>query len=161
MRKFIVALLTGCIAFSIIFVPMFINRRTLTDGERTILEKLYGESINYDEVRIKHGGILMIIYPGLTIGNTITFPRHWEADTLKKQALLVHEGCHIWQYQNFGLGYIPRALLETLTERNAYSVNFDEAKSFREYDIEEQCEIVAEYFLTGNETLAPYIAELN
>lgn len=103
----------------------------------------------------------MIIYPGLTIGNTITFPRKWVADTKKQQALLVHEGCHIWQYQNFGPGYIPRALLETLTERNAYSVHFDETKIFREYDIEEQCEIMAEYFLTNDEALAPYIAELN
>lgn len=143
-----------------IFLPMLINRRTLTGDERALLESLYSESVDYDKVRIKHGGLPMIIYPGLTIGNTITFPKKWVADTKKRQALLIHEGCHIWQYQNFGLGYIPRALLETLTERNAYSVHFDETKTFREYDIEEQCEIIAEYFLTNNETLAPYIAEL-
>lgn len=149
------------VLISAIFAPLFINRRPLTENERILLESMYGESVHYGAIRIKHGGLPMIIYPGLTIGNTITFPRHWEADTAKRQALLVHEGCHVWQYQNFGPGYIPRALFETLTERNAYSVNFDEAKSFSDYDIEEQCEIVAEYFLTGNEAFAPYIAELN
>jgi hypothetical protein len=122
---------------------------------------MYGESVQFDKVRVKIGGPLTWVYPGITLGNTISFPKGaYDEDDRKDQALLVHEACHVWQYQHFGIGYIPRSLWELVTQRDTYVVHFDESKSLREYDIEEQCEITAEYFLTQDEKYLPYLEEI-
>lgn len=98
------------------------------------MQPIYESSINFDKVKIK--------------------------TDQKDQALLVHELCHVWQYQHFGPGYIPRSLWELITQRDTYVVHYDAEKSFREYDIEEQCEIVAEYFLTNDIRYETYVEEV-
>ncbi|MFZ2682280.1 MAG: DUF4157 domain-containing protein [Patescibacteria group bacterium] len=144
-----------------IFSPLLYGKRSLTEKELTILQPVYESSVDFDKVKIKSGGPLTFVYPGVTIGNTVSFPKDaYNENDQKDQALLVHELCHVWQYQHFGLGYIPRSLWELITQRDTYVIHYDAKKSFREYDIEEQCEIVAEYFLTEDIRYASYIEEL-
>jgi hypothetical protein len=146
----------------ILFLPAFIGTRTLTDTEHTLLTTVYGETVALDKLRIKSGGPLTLAYPGITLGNTISFPKGAYVESEKKsQALLVHETCHIWQYQHFGLGYIPRSLWELISQRDTYVIHYDATKTLREYDVEEQCEIMAEYFLTGEERYEVYIDQLD
>ncbi len=145
----------------VLFVPLFINIRPLEEGEREAIISVFEGSVDVDRVRIKSGGPLTWIYPGVTLGYTISMANDYDLESAKGRALLVHEACHVWQYQHFGLGYIKGHLKEFIMERGgAYEVHFDASKAFRDYDIEEQCEIAAEYYLTGNESYAPYIAEI-
>lgn len=150
--------LAGCV---FLFTPLIFNKRPLSESELALLSPLYASSVDFKKIRIKYGGPLTWIFPGVTIGNTISFPKHaYDEQDRKDQALLVHEVCHVWQYQNFGIRYIPRSLWELLTQRDAYVIHYEASKSFRDYDVEEQCEIMAEYFLSGDSKYAPYIQEV-
>jgi len=145
----------------LVFSPVLFGTRALSGTELEFLKPLYQESVQLDQVRIKTGGPLTWVYPGITLGNTISFPKgSYDQNNQKDQALLVHEVCHVWQYQHFGLGYIPRSVWELISQKDTYVVHYDEAKSFRNYDVEEQCEIVAEYFLTQDPRYQPYIEEI-
>lgn len=139
----------------------FIGTRPLNTEEVTLLKPIFGSSIDYTKVKIKTGGPLTLVYPGITLGNTISFPKgKYDFENEKFRALFVHEFVHIWQYQNFGLGYIPRSLWELFTQRDTYVIHYDESKNFRDYDVEEQGEIVADYYLTGDSRYERYIEEL-
>lgn len=145
----------------VVLVPNFFGVRTLSDGEHAILEFIYQEGVDLDQIRIKEGGPLTLVYPGVTLGNTIAFPvGAYDEMDLRDQALLVHEVCHVWQYQHFGWGYIPRSLWELFTQHDTYVIHHDATKTFREYDVEEQCEIVAEYYLNQNDIYQSYIDEV-
>ncbi|EKD33200.1 MAG: hypothetical protein ACD_76C00069G0004 [uncultured bacterium] len=145
----------------IVLSPAFVGTRPLTETEQKLAERIFEQSLDYNNIQINTGGPLTWIYPAVTTGNTISFPKgNYNQTDKKSQALLLHELTHVWQYQNYGWGYLPRAVFEEISQSDAYVIHFDESKSFRDYDIEEQAEIVAEYFLTNNEKYLPYIAEL-
>jgi hypothetical protein len=67
----------------------------------------------------------------------------------------------VWQYQNYGLSYIPRSLWETISQSDTYVVHYDVHKELRDYDVEEQCEIMSEYYLTRRDDFAIYIDQLD
>lgn len=158
---FIYGVLILCVLIAGACIPAFMGRRALTSQERDILYTFYEDALDIDLIRINEGGPFMVVYPGLTLGNTISFPKQvYDISKQKYQALLIHEGCHVWQYQHFGLGYIPRSLWETVTQRDTYVVHYDMSQSFRDYDVEEQCEIMAEIFSRGTEQYIPYKQEL-
>lgn len=143
-----------------LFAPIAVGTRPLTEEELAIAKPIFETSLEYKKIRINNGGPLTWIYPALTTGNTISFPENFNGSTGKAHALFLHEMTHVWQYQNHGIGYLPRALFEEITQRDAYTVHYDVSKRFLDYDIEEQAEIVAEYFLTKNESYVPYMTEL-
>lgn len=76
--------------------------RPLTRGEATLAASVFGESIDYDRVRIstRRWG-----YAAICFGSHITFPptRPAPADLsrepLEARAWLVHELTHVWQFQ--------------------------------------------------------------
>ena len=88
--------------------------RKLTPEERAYLERTYGDSIDYDKVRVKAGGPLNDAMAAHTVGNTIYMPSDdFNADgTLTAEGLqtLGHETGHVWQNQNGGGDYIHDAL---------------------------------------------------
>jgi hypothetical protein len=145
---------------ALLFFPIFIGTRPLTIEEIALAKPFFETSLDYERIRINYGGPLTRIYPALTTGNTISFPKGFDGSNKKAQALILHEMTHVWQHQNHGIGYLPRALFEEITEPNPYTVHYDVSKHFLDYDIEEQAEIAAGYFLNQNESYLPYIAEL-
>jgi len=145
----------------LLFGPLLLGTRPLSGTELGVLTPIYQDSVQLDRIQIKTGGPLTWVYPGITIGNTISFPKgSYDSNDQKYQALLVHEVCHVWQYQHFGLGYIPRSVWELISQRDTYVIHYDESKGFRNYDVEEQCEIVAEYFLNQDPRYQSYIEEI-
>lgn len=160
-NKVFLLLSLGLVALAIIFVPMLFGQRPLTEEEHDLLSFMYGANIDIDSIRIKSGGPLTLVYPGITLGNVISFPKDtYHFSKKKDQALLVHEACHVWQYQHFGLDYIPRSVWELLTQKDTYVIHYDTTKSLRDYDIEEQCEIIADVFLTNRAEYLPYLHDL-
>lgn len=161
MKKILLASITLIVLFlAFVFLPMFFGLRPLSDHERSVLEPIFEESVDFDRVRIKSGGPVTLVFPGMAIRNTISLPTLYDEMNQKHEALLAHETCHIWQFQHFGMGYIPRSLWELITQHDTYVVHHDASKSFRDYDIEEQCEIVAGYYLGEVDQYQPYIDEL-
>lgn len=162
MKRWAVTVFVVVVGFVFVIFLLPYDKRPLSETEIEILSPLYASSVDLQKIRIKYGGPLTWVFPGVTIGSTISFPKQaYDEQDRKDQALLVHEICHVWQYQNFGIRYIPRSLWELLTQRDAYVIHYEASKSFRDYDVEEQCEIMAEFFLNGDAKYAPYIQEVN
>ena len=64
--------------------------------------------------------------------------------------IFVHELTHIWQYQNFGAGYIINALAaqKSLERYNyAYYYNWMDTTEFLHFNAEQQADLVQDYFL--------------
>ncbi|HEY6514385.1 MAG TPA: DUF4157 domain-containing protein [Burkholderiaceae bacterium] len=88
--------------------------RKLTGEERAYLESIYGDSIDYDMIRVKQGGPLNNAMAPHTVGNTVYMPD----DQFDKNGKLTpdgletlgHEVAHVWQNQNGGGDYIGNAL---------------------------------------------------
>lgn len=145
----------------ILFAPVLFGTRQLSEAELLISKNIFGSNIDHKKVRINIGGPLTWIYPAVTIGHTISFPKNnYNPDNVKDQALFIHEMTHVWQYENIGFIYAPRSLYEEISQKNAYVVHYDEKKAFIEYDLEEQAEIMAEYHLTKNPIYQKYIDSL-
>lgn len=145
-----------------IFGPLAFGTRPLNTEETKIAKAIFGSSIDLESVKIKEGSPLTWVYPGVTIGHTIAFPKNsYSSSDLKDQALLIHELTHVWQYENIGWTYAPRALFEELTQADAYVVHYNPNKAFINYDLEEQAEILAEYHLTGEAKFKQYLESLN
>jgi hypothetical protein len=95
--------------------------RGLTGEEKQLLRSVYGDSLDYDSIRLKESASTEVL--GMaphTIGNTIYVPKEWGGKpvfnddgslTQSGKELLIHETCHAWQNQNGGGDYIHRSLI--------------------------------------------------
>ena len=86
--------------------------RRLSEDELQYLKQIYGDSIDYDMVRIKPGGPLNDT--ARTVGNTLYMKEEYFNDdgSLTSEGLttLGHEMGHVWQNQNGGGDYMHNAL---------------------------------------------------
>ena len=70
-------------------------------------------------------------------------PPDFSAAKLDVQALLMHELCHVWQYHTKRLS----ALSYLANPKNwAYKYSFDPAKSFDDYPIEKQADLLQDWY---------------
>jgi hypothetical protein len=90
--------------------------RGLNSQEIAELRKVYGDSIDYSQIRLKEGfiGLNQFLAPH-TVGNTIYIPQGRLDPSSpnyvrERNNLLVHETGHVWQYQNGGTDYISESL---------------------------------------------------
>src|SRR5262245_57335935 len=74
-----------------------------------MLERVYRGSIAYWNIRIVPGfaGFYSLNDRPFTLGNVIYMKDH---DPAVEPDTLVHECCHVWQYQHYGSRYIMEAL---------------------------------------------------
>jgi hypothetical protein len=90
--------------------------RGLNAAETAELKKVYGDSMDLSQIRIKENDIgLNNLMAPHTVGNTIYLPKGWldpkSTDyQQKRNELIVHEAAHSWQYQNGGTDYIGESL---------------------------------------------------
>lgn len=87
--------------------------RGLTEAEKREFQKIYGDSVDLDLVRVKKGG-LGSVGAARTVGNTIYLPgKYFDAKGELNQDgkdTLAHEMGHVWQNQNGGGDYMHKAL---------------------------------------------------
>jgi len=70
-------------------------------------------------------------------------PANFSQESVELQSLLMHELCHIWQYHTARL----TALSYLLQPKNwAYKYSFDPAKSFDDYPIEKQADLMQDWY---------------
>lgn len=128
-------------------------RRYLTSGEENWLRTLFGNSVDYNKVRLKKGLLLTARGSAVTINNTISFSidSYYEDFSLSESigplGLLAHELTHVWQYQNQVRGYwwMKAALEHVRHGRYVYEYKLDRRKSLEEYRFEQQAQIVQDY----------------
>lgn len=129
------------------------NTRPLTLREIHLARSVFGNSIDYHKVRIDEKSWIgcrryHIAYVGFHFINA------WGA---LDERLFIHEMVHVWQYQQFGSVYIPRALWAQNTKEGynyggiaalekALLLGLD----FRSFNYEQQGDIVSDYFCLKN-----------
>lgn len=138
--------------------------RALTEQETAELRKVYGDSIDYSQIRIKEGflGVNQFLAPH-TIGNTIYVPKGWLDPNSSNYAqqrndLLAHETAHVWQYQNGGTDYIAESLWNQAAgalsggDRSAayeFEQPIKDGKSWAELNPEQQAHLMEEAYRHG------------
>ncbi|MEO0592562.1 MAG: hypothetical protein AAFZ38_03195 [Myxococcota bacterium] len=98
--------------------------RSLTEEEIAVAREVFGDSIDYNAVRIKTGDAGLFSVGGndrpFVLGNTIYFKDRALFESLSKdqdrtayleaKGLFIHEMMHVWQYQNGGNDYLIESL---------------------------------------------------
>ena len=121
----------------------------LSPTEKAELEKVYGDSIDYDSVKIVEGdtGIMTVGDAARTIGNTIYIPKSLLP---LSQSLLTHEMGHVWQFQNGGDDYMREALWgQYVGDGYDYEKGIKEGKSFSDLNPEQQADLMRELYNSG------------
>lgn len=135
--------------------------RALTAQETSELRKVYGDSIDYSQIRIKEGnlGLANGLAPH-TVGNTIYIPPGWldPNNQTQRNDLLAHEAAHVWQYQNGGTDYIGESLWNQAIgaisggSRDAayeFETPIRNGKSWAELNPEQQAHLLEEAYHQG------------
>ena len=145
---------------------MKFNTRALNEQERMIVDSLFEGSIDVDRIRIDE---LSIFCRFMKIAFVGIYTIH--SFGKMRESLFVHELIHIWQYENLGSVYIPRAL-RAQRSKDGYNYGGVEAlksnnKDLLFYNYEQQGDILADYWRVKNKqatrwknltgTVVPYL----
>lgn len=138
------------------------SSRSLTDGEISLARSVFGEAIDYEQVRIVRRKWWPFQLRSVTMapcGNIHFHPQSdmWSEDfskePLRSQGFFIHEMTHVWQAQKSGRFYLP--LMRHPFCRYRYTYVPD--RPFKRYGLEQQAEIVRHIFLAekGAKIAAP------
>ena len=126
--------------------------RSMTPAERQLMQRVYGNAVNFSKVRIRKGTVLTVLSDALTIRNTISYDEDSFQDDfspiVNDMALLCHELCHVWQHQNPKIDYSYwNALGEHIEYGDeVYEYDLDTNNSLTDYRFEQQGKILQDYY---------------
>ena len=141
------------------------DSRPLTPGEIALARSVFGEAIDYAQVRMVNRKWWPFQPRNAAMAPTgnIHFPPHgdlWSedfaAEPLGRQGLFIHELTHVWQTQTRGRFYLP--LMRHPFCRYRYEIR--EGWPFARYGLEQQAEIVRHLFLGKKGIKLPQTLEL-
>ncbi|MFV5503328.1 hypothetical protein [Acinetobacter sp. 226] len=133
--------------------------RSLTPGEISICQQVFGNLIDYSTVKVMNHPYLpwqsrhVIMAPsGYIHARNLNYREDYSQESLAYQALFIHEMTHIYQYQQKINVVLKGALLQSayflsLRKYNPYKYQFNPNKSFSHYNIEQQGDIARDIFL--------------
>jgi hypothetical protein len=125
------------------------NIRPLSPDEKTTGYQIFGDTINYDLVKVNSNSRwatkkFAIAYVSFNIINY--------KNKIRKETF-IHELMHVWQYQNFGSIYIAKAIKAQLS-KEGYDYGGVEnlyqgmlcGKSLLEFNFEQQADIIEDFY---------------
>ena len=119
--------------------------RTLTVGEHHLARSIFGSHLQLDDIRIYAARWVLKGYAISPNGHIYFNPADWQPDfstgTIHIQAWFIHELVHVWQVQQ-GIQVIRKALFN-----RRYRYQLKHHKPFLQYGIEQQAQMVQDYFL--------------
>ena len=124
-------------------------QRGMTSTEIEVARSVYGDSIPWDRVRFDEYSL--VVAAPLTRTHTIGYVINSWGDI--DDRTMIHELTHVWQYVTDGLIYLPKVAPDALGENYEYGGVADlrakmaAGKGFDDYNLEQQGEIVADYFM--------------
>lgn len=126
-----------------------LSGRQLGRSERALARPIFGNSLDYDRVRLVTSDRLQY----RTVGNNIYVPDGFTIRNAGMAQTLIHELTHVWQYQHSGTSYISVSLGRQIVaairrgSRNfAYQYTIGPSQSFFDFRPEQQGSIVENYF---------------
>ena len=139
--------------------------RELTLAEISLAKKVFGESIDYTSVKIYDRKYMPLQpnYSGMTPNGKIYVAGVYRSDYGSAlpdlQGFFIHEMAHVYQHQLKILKPILAAIGETLKHgfnySKAYQYTLSTKKDLLDYDIEQQAQIVEDYFRIYHLHLSP------
>ncbi|MFH7765244.1 type IV secretion protein Rhs [Acinetobacter sp. BSP-28] len=122
-----------------------VKRRTLTVGEKQLASSVFGKHLQLDAIHIVAYRGVIKNYAISPNGNIYFHPQNWCEDFSKmplgKQSWLIHELTHVWQIQQ-GLAVVRKAIFD-----RKYHYVLQQGKQFLQYGIEQQAQMVQDYFI--------------
>ena len=125
------------------------NTRPLSPHEKKLAKSVFGNAIRLDEVRIDNKARIgcqnrNIVYVSYTTINA------WGSI---RPETFIHELVHVWEFQQMGGAYIPRALR---AQRTKHGYNYGGPKFLNEamqkgqkltdFNLEQQADLICDYF---------------
>jgi hypothetical protein len=127
--------------------------RKLCHNELSILKSIYYNEIDYETIKITTDHIfskLLKKYSAIVFDNTIVFTKKsYKEDfslNLNSMALLVHEVCHVWQFQNLNYRWYKAGIEHLKFGKSTYIYSIANKTKLTDFRFEQQGEIVADYF---------------
>jgi len=126
--------------------------RPLTTGEIRLAENIFGSSIEWGKVWVHCESYLPFGLQGKYVGMTPNGEMYFRKETYLKdfsissnsnQHFFIHEMVHVWQQQH-GMWVKTRGLFSWAS---SYKYTLDENKKLNDYGMEQQAQIIADYFL--------------
>jgi len=125
--------------------------RLLTPGEIALARTVFESAIAYPRVWIHHDSYFPFKLQGRNTAmspNGELYFRDWYCDDFSRmsfqyQHLFIHEMAHVWQYQS-GVWVRMRGLVSGFV---SYEYTFEDGKKLLDYRLEQQAQIIADYFL--------------
>lgn len=136
-------------------VAMQYGERQLTKDERDMLWHVYRGSVAYWNIRVVDGlaGFYSLNPRAFTLGDTIYMKNTPPEDY---HDVLVHECCHVWQYQHFGGRYVMEALIgQTADGYNWRAAIAGGITRWQDLNREGQAQFIQETWLEGRQTATP------
>lgn len=121
------------------------QQRGLTAAEVALARSVFGTQLQTDAVRLVACRWVLRGYAISPNGHVYFHPDDWREDfaqaDLNIQSWLIHELVHVWQVQQ-GMAVLRRALFD-----RRYRYQLVQGKPFLSYGIEQQAQIVQDYFV--------------
>lgn len=126
--------------------------RLLTSGEKNLAQTVFGSSIQWNKVWVHCESYLPFGLQGKFVGMTPNGEMYFRKETYLKdfslssksnQHFFMHEMTHIWQHQH-GMWVRTRGVFSWAS---TYKYTIDTNKSLSKYSMEQQAQIIADYFL--------------
>ena len=120
--------------------------KKLTPSQISMLREIYGDSIDYDSIRIKEGSAGLFSTNGrpFTLGNTI-----YLKDAFASDELLAHEVFHVWQHQNGGTDYMSEAIYSQEKGKGYDWQQSVPQTPFEQLEPEQQAELIEDALAAG------------
>jgi Subtilase family len=136
------------------------NTRALTSEEIETARSVFGDSINYNLVRVDEWSLLVLGRRLVTGGDDAPFTLFNTINSVGNigKEILIHELTHVWQYQHIGSIYAAEALGAQITEGRDGAYDYKGVPGLLEkmangqgitsFNAEQQAEIVEDYYYT-------------
>ena len=125
------------------------SERALTEAERRLLAAIYEGSLELSRVRLREGigGLLNASRRAFVIENTVYLPREYLP---LRHHVLVHELCHVWQFQNGGHAYIGDSVhAQLLGDGYALEKGLLQGRAWAQLNAEQQATLIEASFAQG------------
>ena len=125
------------------------NTRPLKDWEKELAQSIFGNTIVYSRIRLDDRACLGPLQYHVCYVSFYTI-NSWGP---MNNSIFIHELVHVWQYQNFGITYIPRALRAGKSIQGYNSGGLERLKEVMgrgghllDFNYEQQADIISDYY---------------
>ena len=125
------------------------TERELTETERALATPIFQSSLDLSKVRLREGitGLLNASRRAFVIEHTLFLPRGYVP---LKRHILVHELCHVWQFQNGGHAYIGDSVhAQLLGDGYELEMGLLQGRAWAELNAEQQATLIEASFVQG------------